>query len=152
MKAVDVVGGQHHAPAALPPGKTRYPLYRRLGGPQGRSGRVRKISPAPGFDPRSVRPVSQSVCLSLNEFTCCCAASHSVLLKLTASIVTLMVLLHTAALGATLATLQNVPMFVMLIFFGVSSSLALVCVTCRLFQHFAYFDDVTLTLMQFAVP
>ena len=25
------VGGQHHAPAALPPGKTRYPLYRRLG-------------------------------------------------------------------------------------------------------------------------
>jgi hypothetical protein len=39
------VGGQHHAPAALPPGKTRYPLYRRLGGPQCRSGRVRKISP-----------------------------------------------------------------------------------------------------------
>ena len=26
----------------LPPGKTRYPLYRRLGGPVGRSGRVRK--------------------------------------------------------------------------------------------------------------
>ena len=31
-----VVGGQRHAPAALPPGKTRYPLYRRLGGPLGR--------------------------------------------------------------------------------------------------------------------
>ena len=30
---------------SLPPGKTRYPLYRRLGGPQDRSGRVRKISP-----------------------------------------------------------------------------------------------------------
>jgi hypothetical protein len=45
------VGGQRHAPAALPPGKTRFPLYRRLGGPQGRSGRVRKISPTPGFDP-----------------------------------------------------------------------------------------------------
>ena len=29
------VGGQLHAPAALPPGKTRYPLYRMLGGPQG---------------------------------------------------------------------------------------------------------------------
>ena len=29
----------------LPPGKTRYPLYRRLGGPQGLSGLVRKISP-----------------------------------------------------------------------------------------------------------
>ena len=24
------VGGQRHTPAALPPGKTRYPLYRRL--------------------------------------------------------------------------------------------------------------------------
>ena len=31
--ALDGVGGQRHAPAALPPGKTRYPLYRRLGGP-----------------------------------------------------------------------------------------------------------------------
>ena len=31
--------------STLPPGKTRYPLYRRLGGPQGRSGQVRKISP-----------------------------------------------------------------------------------------------------------
>jgi hypothetical protein len=35
--------GQHHAAAALPLGKTRYPLYRRLGGPQGRSGRLRKV-------------------------------------------------------------------------------------------------------------
>ena len=52
------VGGQYHAPAALPPGKTRYALYRRLGGPQGRSGRVRKISPPPGFDPRTVQPVA----------------------------------------------------------------------------------------------
>jgi hypothetical protein len=40
-----------------PPGKTRYPLYRRLVGPQGRSGQVRKISPPPGFDPRTVQPV-----------------------------------------------------------------------------------------------
>jgi hypothetical protein len=32
-------------------------LYRRLGGPQGRSGRVRKISPPSGFDPRTVQPV-----------------------------------------------------------------------------------------------
>jgi hypothetical protein len=43
--ALDGVGGQRHAPAALHPVKTRYPFYRRLGGPQGRSGRVRKISP-----------------------------------------------------------------------------------------------------------
>ena len=38
-------------------GKTRFPLYRRLGGPQGRSVQVRKISPQPGFDPRTVQPV-----------------------------------------------------------------------------------------------
>ena len=43
---------------SLPPEKTRYPLYRRLGGPQGRSGQVRKISPPPGFDPRTVQPVA----------------------------------------------------------------------------------------------
>ena len=35
----------------LPPGKTRYPLCRRLGGPQGRSGRAENLAP-PGFDPR----------------------------------------------------------------------------------------------------
>jgi len=43
---------------SLPPGKTRYPLYRRLGGPQGRSGQVQKISPPPGFDSRTVQPVA----------------------------------------------------------------------------------------------
>jgi hypothetical protein len=43
------VGGQSHAPAALPPGKTRYPLYRRVGGLQGWSGRVREISPPTGI-------------------------------------------------------------------------------------------------------
>ena len=43
---------------SLPPGKTRYPLYKRLGGPQGRSGQVRKISPPPGLDPRNVQPVA----------------------------------------------------------------------------------------------
>jgi hypothetical protein len=29
-----------------------------LGGPQGRSGQVRKISPTPGFDRRTVQPVA----------------------------------------------------------------------------------------------
>ena len=43
---------------SLPPGNTRYPLNRRLGGPQGRSGQVRKISPPPGFDLRTVQPVA----------------------------------------------------------------------------------------------
>ena len=46
---LDGVGGQRHDPAALAPGKTRYPLYRRLGGHKGRSGRVRKISPHIGI-------------------------------------------------------------------------------------------------------
>jgi hypothetical protein len=45
----------------LPPGKTRYPFYRRLSVPQGRSGQVRKISSPPGFDPRTVHPVAQSL-------------------------------------------------------------------------------------------
>jgi hypothetical protein len=58
------VGGQHHASAALPTGKTRYLLYRRLGGPQGRSGRVRQISPPPAFDPRTVQPVASRYWLS----------------------------------------------------------------------------------------
>ena len=39
----------------LRPGKTRYPLYRRLGGPQDRSGRAENLAP-PGFDPRTVQP------------------------------------------------------------------------------------------------
>jgi hypothetical protein len=52
--ALNGVDCEHHAPAALPPGKTRYPLYRRLGGPQGQSGRVRKTLPLSGFDPRTV--------------------------------------------------------------------------------------------------
>ena len=56
--ALDGVGGQLHASAALPPEKTWHPLYRRLGGPQGRSGQGRKISPSPGFDTRTVHPVA----------------------------------------------------------------------------------------------
>jgi hypothetical protein len=38
----------------LPPGKTRYPLYRRVGGPQGQCAQVRKISPPTGI--RSLDP------------------------------------------------------------------------------------------------
>ena len=33
------LSGQHHAPAALSPDKSQYPLNRRVGGPQSRSGR-----------------------------------------------------------------------------------------------------------------
>ena len=40
----------------LPPGRTLYPLYRWLGGPQGRSGGAENLA-SPGFDPRTVQPV-----------------------------------------------------------------------------------------------
>jgi len=43
---------------SLPPGKTWYPLYRRLGGPQGQSAEVWKILPPPGFNPRTVQPIA----------------------------------------------------------------------------------------------
>ena len=53
------VGGQRHIPAALPPTKeTHYTLYRTLGGPQVRSKWVWKISSSPGFDSRTVQPIS----------------------------------------------------------------------------------------------
>ena len=45
--ALDGEGGQRHAPAALPPEKTRCPW--RLGSPQDRSGRVLKVSPPIGI-------------------------------------------------------------------------------------------------------
>ena len=44
----------------LLPGKTRYPLYRRLGGPQGRSGRAENLA-LPRFDYRNVQPVAHSL-------------------------------------------------------------------------------------------
>ena len=51
-------GWSTSSPSRFTPGKeTRYPLCRRLGGPLSRSGRVRKISPRTGFDPRTVQPV-----------------------------------------------------------------------------------------------
>ena len=40
----------------LPPGKTRYPFYRRLGGPQGRSGRAENLVPT-GIRSRAVKPI-----------------------------------------------------------------------------------------------
>ena len=47
--AIDGVGVQRYVPADLPPEMAQYPLYSRLGWHQGRSGRVRKISPPTGI-------------------------------------------------------------------------------------------------------
>ena len=40
----------------LPPGKARYPFYRKVGGPQGRSGRAENLVPT-GIRYRTVQPV-----------------------------------------------------------------------------------------------
>ena len=40
----------------IPLGKTRYPFYRRLGGPQGRSGRAENLVPT-GIRSWTVQPV-----------------------------------------------------------------------------------------------
>jgi len=53
---LDGVGGQRQTPAVLPLGKTRHALYRRLGGPQGQSERVRKISSELGLNSRTFQP------------------------------------------------------------------------------------------------
>ena len=47
------VGGQRHAPAALPPGKTRYQLHRRLGGLMTDLDWCGKSRLPPGFDPQN---------------------------------------------------------------------------------------------------
>jgi hypothetical protein len=52
------VGVQRHVLVSFSPGMNRNPFYRRLGGLQGLYGRVRKISPILGFDPRTVQPVA----------------------------------------------------------------------------------------------
>lgn len=55
--ALEGVIGQGHAPTAVPTDMTGYLLYRRLGRPRDRSGRVQKTSPSVGFEPRTVQPV-----------------------------------------------------------------------------------------------
>ena len=57
------VGGQHQNPAAaLAPGKTRYALCKRLGGPQGSVCTcMEDLAPPPGLDPRTVQACSKSL-------------------------------------------------------------------------------------------
>ena len=55
--ALDGGGWSTPRTGCFTPGKDPV-FYRRLGGPQGRSGRVRKIFPPPGIDRRTVQPVA----------------------------------------------------------------------------------------------
>jgi len=65
-------------PGRFTPGITRYPLYRRLGGPQGLSGRVWKISPTPGLDPRTPQLVA-------SRYIDYAIPDHSLLMKINAN-------------------------------------------------------------------
>jgi hypothetical protein len=51
-------------------GKIQYPLYRRLGGPQGRSGQVRKISPPTGIWSQGRPALSQSLPNTKIKYIC----------------------------------------------------------------------------------
>jgi len=58
-------------PGRFTPVKDPVPIgYRRLGGPQGWSGQMRKISPQPIFDPRNVQPVA-------SRYTDCTIPGHT---------------------------------------------------------------------------
>jgi len=65
------VGGPRHASTILPSGITRYPFCRRLGGAQGRSGLVRRISP-----PTRIQSADRPAC-SLSLFRLHCPVPHS---------------------------------------------------------------------------
>jgi len=65
------VCGQRHDPAALLPLKNQYPMYRKLGGSQDRSGRARNMSPPPAFDRRTVQTAASCYtdwAIPANEF------------------------------------------------------------------------------------
>ena len=68
VRAVDGTGWstQRHFHFTLEK-ETWYPLYRRLGGPQGQ---LRKVSPPPGFDPRTIQPIASC-------YTSCAIPAHN---------------------------------------------------------------------------
>jgi hypothetical protein len=65
------MGGQLHVPAALPQGKSAwYPLDRRLGGLQSRSGgggEEKNSHPLPGLEPPIIQPVAQRYTTELSR-------------------------------------------------------------------------------------
>ena len=65
MKALDGGGWSLPRSGRFTPGKeTWHPLHRRVGGPHGQSGQVRKTLPPSGFDPQTVQPVAVLTALS----------------------------------------------------------------------------------------
>jgi hypothetical protein len=56
--ALDGVGWLSLPDRFTPGNEDRYPLYRRLGGTQDRSGRVQEVTPPPGFDHRTCQTVA----------------------------------------------------------------------------------------------
>ena len=68
--ALDGGGWLTPRPGRYTSGKeSRYPMYSSLGGPQRRSGRMRKISPPTEFDPRTVQPKA-------SPYTDCAIPTH----------------------------------------------------------------------------
>jgi hypothetical protein len=67
--ALNKVGGQRLATAALPPGKTRYPGQRGWMGPRVDQDGVRKISPLTGFDPGQSSPWRVTIPTALSRPT-----------------------------------------------------------------------------------
>jgi hypothetical protein len=66
------VCGKRHVPAVLPPGKTRYPLYKRLGVPRVGLDGCGKSRPPPGFNAWTVQPVA----LYIYVHVWICARTH----------------------------------------------------------------------------
>jgi len=80
---VAVEGGEWSAARpgrTLPPGKTRYPLYRRLGGPQGRSGQTENLVPT-GIRSPTVQRVVQSL-YRMSHPTHSSSSRHKILLRI----------------------------------------------------------------------
>jgi hypothetical protein len=55
---LDGVGGQHHAPVAIPSGKDPVPVVQEAGWAAGPVWNVAENLSHPGFDPRTVQPVA----------------------------------------------------------------------------------------------
>jgi hypothetical protein len=65
--ALDEGGWSTPRPCRFTPGKTQYPLYRKVSGPQGRFGQVRKISPHRDSIPGPSSPYRVAIPIALSR-------------------------------------------------------------------------------------